>query len=110
MLLVAVARRLGRCAPEIAHLVARMGDEFVILVEQSTGIHQMTELASAVLTALEEPFNIAGHDLVLSASIGIVEGPVSETTPADVMKATDTTLYWAKSDGRGRWAVFRPRA
>jgi EAL domain-containing protein (putative c-di-GMP-specific phosphodiesterase class I) len=49
---------------------------------------------------------IGGHDLTVSASIGIVERVVAGSGPADVMQAADITLYWAKSDGKGRWALF----
>jgi diguanylate cyclase (GGDEF)-like protein/PAS domain S-box-containing protein len=114
-LLVAVADRLDQAVSQrrsqresrTRHLVARMGgDEFVILVEHSTGTPEVTELATATLAALEAPFRIAGHRLAISASIGVVERPVSGTTPAEVMKAADVTLYWAKSDGKGRWALF----
>ncbi|MFE5331481.1 putative bifunctional diguanylate cyclase/phosphodiesterase [Embleya sp. NPDC056575] len=106
-LLVAVARRLSRYAGQAGHLMARMGgDEFVILVEHSTGTGQVVALADGVFAALREPFRIRGHDLTVTASIGIVERPVAGTSPADTLRAADITLYWAKSDGRGRWTVF----
>jgi diguanylate cyclase (GGDEF)-like protein/PAS domain S-box-containing protein len=106
-LLVSVARRLDECVSRSGHLVARMGgDEFVILVAGSTGTEQVIELARSVLAALDAPVCLAGHRLSVSASIGIVERPVAGTSPADVMQAADVTLYWAKSDGKGRWALF----
>ena len=35
-----------------------------------------------------------------------MESDVASTTPANLVKSADVTLYWAKSDGRGRWAAF----
>jgi diguanylate cyclase (GGDEF)-like protein/PAS domain S-box-containing protein len=106
-LLVAVADRLDRCVSDAGHLVARMGgDEFVILFEGSTGTDEVVALADAVLGTLDTPVQIGGHELSVSASIGIVERAVVGSSPADVMQAADITLYWAKSDGKGRWALF----
>jgi EAL domain-containing protein (putative c-di-GMP-specific phosphodiesterase class I) len=66
----------------------------------------VTALAEAVLETLRSPMTIAGHQLTISASIGIVERPVRGATMAELMKAADVTLYWAKSDGKARWALF----
>ena len=105
-LLIAVAKLLDRCVSGRGHLVARMGgDEFVILVENPPP-DELALLAEAVLEALTEPLQIDEHQLAVSASIGIVECGVEETTPTEALKAADVTLYWAKSDGRNRWACF----
>ncbi|OPG10500.1 histidine kinase [Streptomyces sp. GKU 895] len=114
-LLAAVAERLTRCADEAGAtrgstpLVARLGgDEFALLVEDSTGTDQLADLAEAVLKAVQSPFDIAGHRLSVSASIGVVERHAAGTTPTALVQAADTTLYWAKADGKSRWTLFDP--
>ncbi|HZG04843.1 MAG TPA: EAL domain-containing protein [Streptomyces sp.] len=108
-LLNAVARRLRRCAEQGGHLVARLGgDEFALLAEASTGTQPLTELAEEVLAALQQPFDLAGQRLAVSASIGVVERPAAGTTATELMQAADTTLYWAKADGKARWTLFDP--
>ncbi|WP_037888620.1 putative bifunctional diguanylate cyclase/phosphodiesterase [Streptomyces viridochromogenes] len=114
-LLAAVAERLTCCAEEAGYgrssppLVARLGgDEFALLVEDSTGTEQLAELAESVLGALRAPFDLSGRRLSLSASIGVVERHAAGTTPTALMQAADTTLYWAKSDGKDRWTLFDP--
>ncbi|WP_411086816.1 putative bifunctional diguanylate cyclase/phosphodiesterase [Streptomyces sp. 061-3] len=114
-LLAAVATRLTDCAEQEnqhrtgASLVARLGgDEFAILVEESAGAQQLTDLARAVLTALQKPFDLAGQRLAVSASIGVVERAVAGTSATGLMQAADTTLYWAKADGKARWTLFDP--
>ncbi|MCW6009787.1 EAL domain-containing protein [Micromonospora sp. CPCC 205371] len=109
-LLVVVARRLAASVSARGHLVARMGgDEFVILIDDSDGVDLAIAVAEAALAAIATPVRIDAHPrLSVTASIGIVEQPVHETTPTDVMKAADTTLYWAKAEGRGRWALYDP--
>jgi len=106
-LLVAVADRLDRGVSGSGHLVARMGgDEFVVLVERSAGEGEATALAEKLLAELSAPCRIGEHVLTVSASIGVVERPVADTDRAELMRAADITLYWAKADGRNRWALF----
>ncbi|MFJ8625770.1 putative bifunctional diguanylate cyclase/phosphodiesterase [Kitasatospora sp. NPDC093550] len=109
-LLIAVAARLRRgFEGHDAHLVARMGgDEFAVLVTDSMGSEQLTELAARILEVLERPFDVAGHRLVITASVGVVERSVHETTPTDLVKDADATLYWSKADGRARWTLYDP--
>ncbi|MGQ5592121.1 putative bifunctional diguanylate cyclase/phosphodiesterase [Streptomyces sp. ESR1.13] len=114
-LLAAVAERLTRCAEEAAHarsgapLVARLGgDEFALLVEDSTGTDQLADLAGSVLAALQPPFELCDRRLSVTASVGVVERHTAGTTPTALMQAADTTLYWAKADGRARWTLFDP--
>ncbi len=119
-LLTVVAERLTRCADEAAllrtagtaagaPLVARLGgDEFALLVEDSTGTEQLADLADSVLKALQAPFDLAGQRLSVSASIGVVERQSASTTATGLMQAADTTLYWAKADGKARWTLFDP--
>ncbi|MFJ8794061.1 putative bifunctional diguanylate cyclase/phosphodiesterase [Streptomyces sp. NPDC102462] len=114
-LLAAVAERLNQIADEAGSgraatpLVARLGgDEFALLVEDSTGTDQLAELAESALTALRAPFDLAGRRLSLTASIGVVERHTAGTTATGLMQAADTTLYWAKADGKGRWTLFDP--
>ncbi|MFD0273863.1 putative bifunctional diguanylate cyclase/phosphodiesterase [Kitasatospora sp. NPDC127111] len=109
-LLIAVATRLRRgFSGHGTHLVARMGgDEFAVLVTDSRGSDQLTELAARILETLERPFDVAGHRLVVTASVGVVERSVHETTPTDLVKDADATLYWSKADGRARWTLYDP--
>lgn len=114
-LLAAVATRLTACADGDGFtrnggpLVARLGgDEFAILVEDSSGTEQLADLARSVLASLQQPFDLVGQSLSVSASIGVVERAVAGTTATGLMQAADTTLYWAKADGKARWTLFDP--
>jgi diguanylate cyclase len=109
-MLVALARRLAkRIGSRAGHVVARMGgDEFVVLVERSACVDDLIKLAEEVLLAVAEPITVQGHQLRVSASIGIVERAVAGTDATELMRCADTTLNWAKTAGRGRWAMFDP--
>ncbi|RZU77283.1 diguanylate cyclase/phosphodiesterase [Micromonospora kangleipakensis] len=104
-LLVSVAQRLRRALGE--HLVARLGgDEFVILVERTACTEDAVKVAEAALATVSEPALVDGHELTVSASIGIVERQVAGTSPGELMRAADSTLHWAKAAGGARWALF----
>ncbi|MGK5741962.1 putative bifunctional diguanylate cyclase/phosphodiesterase [Micromonospora sp. URMC 103] len=104
-LLTTVADRLRRALD--GHLVARLGgDEFVILVEDTGGTDDVVALADTALAAVREPALVDGHELSVTASIGIVERRVAGTTPGDLMRAADSTLHWAKAAGGARWELF----
>lgn len=108
-LLLEVGRRLDDLVSAPGLLVARMGgDEFVVLVEHCTGLDQLVTLAEQILATVAVPIHIAGHRLVVSASIGLVERSVFDASPAETMRDADVTLHWAKVDGKNRWAAYDP--
>ncbi|WP_406229328.1 putative bifunctional diguanylate cyclase/phosphodiesterase [Nocardia sp. NBC_01009] len=103
-LLVQAAARLSACATRPGQLVARMGgDEFVILVPESAGA---SEVAETVLDAFTQPFDIHGHHLTVTTSIGVMAARTEHTSADELLQAADTTMYWAKAAGRGRYVVF----
>ena len=112
-LLQAVARRLAAGLGQAGHLVARMGgDEFVVLVEGPADgpapldREELRRVAHRALETVRRPIVLGAHRIVVSASIGVVERGDGGTGSAELMKAADTTLYWAKNDGRNRVALF----
>jgi diguanylate cyclase (GGDEF)-like protein len=106
-LLVAVAARLRNCVDGGEHFVARVGgDEFVVVVRGVQSQSDMTALATSMLESLAKPVRLDGHELSVSASIGIVEQPVRDGDVEELLRAADATLHLAKADGRARWAVF----
>jgi predicted signal transduction protein with EAL and GGDEF domain len=82
------------------------GDEFVIIVEDTVGEADMAVLADRVLSALAEPVRVGDHSLSVRTSTGVVERPVADTNPADLIQAADITMYQAKADGKARYAMF----
>ena len=99
-LLRQVARRLQRCVGEQG-MVARLGgDEFAILQrgrEQPPGANA---LALAVTEALNAPYDLAGNQAVVGASIGIAIFPGDASASDELLKCADMALYSAKADGR----------
>jgi diguanylate cyclase (GGDEF)-like protein/PAS domain S-box-containing protein len=104
-LLIALAGRVA-AALRPGDTVARLGgDEFTVLLEDITNAEDAAVVADRILGSLDHPFNIDGHELFVSASIGIsVSSP--GLGPADLMRNADIAMYDAKRRGRARSAVF----
>lgn len=99
-LLTAVARRL-RAAVRTSDIVARLGgDEFAIL---QFDLRNAGEVAKHLLDALAQPFVLRGQRLSVSASIGIVEYPLEQGTPEELLDKADQAMYRAKRLGRGTY-------
>ncbi|WP_404819496.1 putative bifunctional diguanylate cyclase/phosphodiesterase [Streptomyces marincola] len=108
-LLIAVAERLQRCASGPGQLLARIGgDEFVALVIDPPDRRAVTDLAERALDALSSPVEVGGRELLVRASIGVVEGPARHLTSAEVLRSADITMYRAKAEGGNRYAVADP--
>ncbi len=106
-LLQAVGHRLMTDLGRDGHLVARMGgDEFVVLVEHDATIERLRAVAGTALEAVRRPVTLDSHQVAISASVGIVQQGDGGTGAAQLMKAADTTVYWAKAAGGGRYSVF----
>jgi len=106
-MLRAVAHRLMTDLGREGHLVARMGgDEFVVLVEHGAQGERLQRVAQIALDSIRRPTLLGGHDVVVSASVGIVQSGDGGVGAAQLMKAADTTLYWAKADGGDRYVLF----
>jgi diguanylate cyclase (GGDEF)-like protein len=104
-LLAQVAGRLRACSG-LGTLVGRYGgDEFVIVSES----HEDEALADAVLRSLAEPIVVAGHELVVGASIGISAYPEDGADAESLIRAADMAMYVAKGRGRNCFEFYRHR-
>jgi diguanylate cyclase (GGDEF)-like protein/PAS domain S-box-containing protein len=108
-LLMAVARRLDAVVGGRGYPVARLGgDEFVVLVPDSSGSAQLIALAEEILAAVARPHELDFGPVEITASVGVVERAIADIDPAELLRAADMTLYWAKADGKSQWALFDP--
>ncbi|MDQ1591564.1 MAG: hypothetical protein QOG71_2191 [Pyrinomonadaceae bacterium] len=106
-LLVALSRRLQHCLRP-SDVVARLGgDEFAILLNDiGAQPDEAVALAERVQQELMQPFNLGGHEVFTTASIGIALSTTGYETPEAVLRDADTVMYRAKSLGKARHEVF----
>ena len=105
-LLVAIARQLEDCL-RAGDTVARLGgDEFAILLNDLAHFDDAIRVADRVLNELKLPFNLDGHEVFTTASIGIALSNNRYETAEDVLRDADTAMYRAKAEGKARYEVF----
>ena len=105
-LLLQMARRLQLCLREGDTLARQGGDEFTILLDDVKDPIDAQLVASRIHEATSQPFEIGGHEVFATTSIGIALSAPSYSRPEDLLLDADTAMYRAKAQGRARSVVF----
>jgi diguanylate cyclase (GGDEF)-like protein len=107
-LLRAVADRMSACARH-GDTVARLGgDEFAIIQLDVGQPEHAQMLASRIIDAFRDPFDIDGHRIDIGTSIGVAVAPSDGCSSETLLKNADIALYHAKTEGRGGVRFFEP--
>lgn len=107
-LLIAVAKLLQSCLRS-GDSVARLGgDEFVILLERIVDISDALDVADRIQQGLKIPYNLNGHEMVISASIGIVLNNLTYEESDEILRDADIAMYHAKMLGKACHSVYSP--
>ena len=110
-LLIETAERLSACVRK-GDTVARLGgDEFVVMldyphVEHDQAAAMAQTVGEKILTALSQPYAIAGREHHSSASVGITLFDQHEGSVDDLLKQADLAMYQAKAVGRNALRFF----
>ncbi len=112
-LLIQFSKRLVQCIRK-EDIVARLSaDEFIVLMcelndEKGKVAHTAEIIALKMLENLATPMNIAGHELMITASIGVTMFPKDGNTVDSLIMQADTALYRAKESGLNNVQFFEP--
>jgi diguanylate cyclase (GGDEF)-like protein len=105
-LLITMARRLESCIREV-DMVARLGgDEFAILLDGIPNQAEATNMAKRIQEKLQSPFNLSGHEVFTTTSIGIAVSSTGYDHPENMLRDADTAMYRAKAQGKACYEVF----
>jgi diguanylate cyclase (GGDEF)-like protein/PAS domain S-box-containing protein len=105
-LLVQFSNRLLRCV-RIRDTVGRLGgDEFALILVLHDGQQGAALVAKKILEVLREPFTLHGHEVTVTASIGLTVHPDDACDPDTLIKYADTAMYRAKQAGRDTYRFF----
>jgi diguanylate cyclase (GGDEF)-like protein/PAS domain S-box-containing protein len=98
-LLAKLAMRLNKLTRENDVFYRLGGDEFALVMSNTNDLHVITRTAKQFLAAISTPFKMAGHELAITSSVGIVLFPEDGNTPEVLLKNADTAMYHAKKKG-----------
>jgi diguanylate cyclase (GGDEF)-like protein/PAS domain S-box-containing protein len=105
-LLKIVAGRILACVRR-SDTVARMGgDEFAVLISDVKSERDIEQVAEKIIESVSQPAQVGGHELHISASIGISQYPVDGEDLHALLVDADTAMYEAKLAGRKTYRLF----
>jgi len=107
VLLSEIAKRIKSCVRQ-EDVVCRLGgDEFTVYIEDFVDAQSLVGTAQRLTQAVSEPCRISGHDIFVTASVGISIYPNDGQTMSELLKNADTAMYKAKEQGKNGFQFFR---
>ena len=82
------------------------GDEFTILLDEIKDSADSVRVAERLQQRLADPFNIAGHEIFISVSIGIAVSVTADTGAEDMLRDAEIAMHRAKRAGKARCQLF----
>jgi len=88
-------------------VVARQGgDEFTILLQDISDVGDISQIAEKILAAVSEPIMKEGHEMHMTASLGITVFPFDDTDIEHLLRNADTAMYRAKESGKNNFQFY----
>ena len=109
LVLRSVAHRLRGLVRDV-DVVGRLGgDQFVVLIDSVASDHDAMIMAAHLLPTLNQPVEVSGQIVPISASIGATTSMDGGTEPDQLLHEAKVAIRRAKASGRGRIEVFDNR-
>ena len=102
-LLQIISQRLLACVREEDTVSRLGGDEFAVVLESVTANEAVANVAQSLIREISAPVDLAGHSVLVTASIGIAIHPDDGSEAMALLKAADTAMYRAKEGGRNAY-------
>jgi diguanylate cyclase (GGDEF)-like protein len=105
-ILIEVGQRLINCTRSIDTVARFGGDEFVILLEHTIEKNAGFFVADRILDEIQSPFIQKGKEVLITCSIGLVQGNSDYNNPEEILRDADIVLYRSKEMGKARYEIF----
>ncbi len=106
LLLKSVASRLKSSVRE-SDTVARLGgDEFTVILRRLSSVQAAGVITQNILNNLSKPYNLDGHEMVVTPSIGISVYPLDAEDEGSLLKNADAAMYQAKGRGGHQYRYY----
>jgi diguanylate cyclase (GGDEF)-like protein/PAS domain S-box-containing protein len=107
-LLQEVAKRLTTCLRQDDTVARVAGDEFTILLAEISHAEIAGRLAQKIIEAVARPMMVEGHELFVTASLGVALYPNDGEDGEALLKSADAAMYRAKELGRNNYQLCTP--
>lgn len=107
-LLRMVGERLEGCLRAGDTLSRFGGDEFAILLEDTSSADEASQVAERIMNALKVPFVLGRQEVFVTASIGVALSTPGQRMTEELLRDADTAMYRAKNKGKAQYEVFVP--
>ena len=107
-LLKGIAERISGCVRKVDTVARLGGDEFAIVLEGIYHVQHVAAVAQKILTVTSQPMSLEGHEVYITASVGITIYPSVDDNIGNLLKYTDTAMYRAKRQGGNCYRFYTP--
>ena len=107
--MIALSQRLKNCLRSSDTIARLGGDEFVILLENTSAESTVLFTANRIQDEFTVPFHLNGHEVFVSASMGIVTNLQEYDRAEEVLRDADIAMYRAKDLGKARFEIFNAK-
>jgi diguanylate cyclase (GGDEF)-like protein/PAS domain S-box-containing protein len=106
-LLMEISHRIKACLRSMDTIARVSGDEFVILLEETHTSEEIIRVTERVLHSFDQPYYVAGREINLTTSIGVVIPDEEYEDVEEVIRDADIAMNASKELGRSRYTLFK---
>ena len=106
-LLREVASRLKTSLREVDTIARLGGDDYAVLVEGTNSADDVTAVAEKLIQTLAAPFDVRGHEIFVSASVGVASCSDGACEAGRLLEGAEIAISRAKEDGGSGYQLYQ---
>jgi diguanylate cyclase (GGDEF)-like protein len=106
VILTTLAQRLVKVLPRFSSIGNFAGDDFIIFIRGDFPTERVENYIKELQEVIAQPFEIFSDDIVLSASIGVVQAPYNGKHAKILLSNLEVAMYVSKREGKNRYTIF----